>query len=73
MSGISTERAIELEFWLLDNCSIGMNRMNKAELLNLLTTKNFNKKEIEYLIGAYYMPIIYIRKKLLFMIMHVLV
>lgn len=64
MSGISTERAIELEFWLLDNCSIGMNRMNKAELLNLLTTKNFNKKEIEYLIGAYYMPIIYIRKKI---------
>ena len=61
MSGISTERAIELEIWLLDNCSIGM---NKEELLNLLMVKNFNKKEIEYLISAYYMPIVYIRKKI---------
>lgn len=61
MSGISTERAIELEVWLLDNCFIGM---NKEELLNLVTAKNFNKKEIEYLISAYDMPIIYIRKKL---------
>lgn len=64
MSGISIERAIELEVWLLDNCSIGMNKMSKEELLNLLTTKNFSKKEIEYLIGAYYMPIIEIRKKI---------
>lgn len=59
--GISTERAIELEVWLLNNCSIGM---NKEELLNLLASKNFNQKEIGYLIGAYYMPITDIRKKI---------
>ena len=59
--GISTERAIELEIWLLDNCSVGM---NKEELLSLLVSKNFNQKEIEYLISAYYMPIADIRKKI---------
>jgi len=62
-NAISTERTIELEIWLLDNCSIGM---NKEELLSLLTSNNFNQKEIEYLISAYYMPITDIRKKLLF-------
>jgi len=59
--GISIERALELEIWLLDNCSIGM---NKEELLSLLASKDFNQKEIEYLISAYYMPIADIRKKI---------
>ncbi len=58
---ITPERAIELEIWLLENCSIGLNR---EELLNLLTLKNFSQSEIEYLISAYEMPLTDIRKKL---------
>lgn len=58
---ITTEKAIELEIWLIENCFIGM---NNDELLSLLRTKNFSQSEIEYLINAYYIPIADIRKQL---------
>lgn len=58
---ITIERTIELEIWILENSSIGM---NNDELLNLLTSENFSQNEIEYLISAYYMPIADIRKKI---------
>ena len=58
---VASEKMIELEEWLLENCSFGM---DNEEFLNLLTTKNFSQDEIQYLIGAYYMPKADIRKKL---------
>lgn len=58
---ISLERAIELEIWLIENCSVGM---NNHELLCLLETENFNRNEMEYLINAYYMPMFDISKQI---------
>lgn len=58
---ITTERTIELEIWLLENCS---NDMNNDELLSLLKSNNFSQSEIEYLISAYRIPISDIRKEL---------
>lgn len=60
-STLTIERTIELEIWILENSSIGMNH---EELLNLLTSKNFKQSEIKYLISAYYIPITDIRKKI---------
>ena len=46
---IPVARAIELEEWLLDNCSM---EISKDELLSLIN-QNFNKNEIEYLLNLH--------------------
>lgn len=58
---IVTERMIELEIWLLENGPIGL---NNDELLKLLISKNFSQNEIEYLMIAYYIPMMDIKEQL---------
>lgn len=50
---VPVARAIELEEWLIQNCSMGI---SKDELLSLIN-QNFNKNESEYLLNAYNMPL----------------
>lgn len=48
---VSPERAIELEKWLFENSHVNITYDD------LLKFSDFDKNEIEYLIGAYHMPI----------------
>lgn len=55
---VSPERAIELEKWLLENSHVNITYDD------LLEFSDFDKNEIEYLIGAYHMPVAIIMDEL---------